>query len=72
MKMKYTNFSNLLNVKILQYMRALGKFLSSLKRNMMSVITEVSKVDRVCVVQTDSVCARWTPIIAVLHPHHHH
>ena len=39
---------------------------------MVIVMITGPKVDRVCVVQSNSVCAQWTPIIASLHHHHHH
>ena len=38
---------------------------------MVIVMITGPKVDRVCVVQSNSVCAQWTPIIASLHHHHH-
>ena len=48
----------------------------SMMMMMMTMVTMVivmitgPKVDRVCVVQSNSVCAQWTPIIASLHHHH--
>ena len=39
---------------------------------MVIVMITGPKVDRVCVVQSNSVCAQWTPIIASLHHRYHH